>query len=125
MAFANIKSKPYDLVNSNQAGVNFEKFTTKDLLNHDDVKSLPNDLREHAALSSKYRLIYISAPTQKTGGFQFEVRVKNSLEFIVCLKAPSPMTPVTMAMSTPIALLTIPKHAHIVSQIKECPVPKD
>ena len=125
MACADEKDKSFELINSNLPGTNLEKFSAKNLVDQHDINSLPIQLRDHAALSIKYKYLYITAPTQRTGGFQFEITPISKNQFNICLRSPPPMAAVTMGMSTPIALIKIPKYAHISSQIKECSAPKD
>ncbi|MBU3575758.1 hypothetical protein [Polynucleobacter sp. UK-Mo-2m-Kol15] len=96
-----------------------QQFSLKKISNNQDVSILPEEFRKLITSINDNDYYYAVSPTKGSGGYIFEVnRTQNVYE--ICLRTPKPMSAVTMAVTTPIALITVRKGEELNPMIVEC-----
>ena len=95
-----------------------QEFSLKKISGEQDLHKLPEGLRKLVMATNEYDYYAIS-PTKGSGGYAFEIQ-KSKKDYRVCLRAPKPMSAVTTALTTPIALITVHKGVKLSPLILEC-----
>jgi len=96
-----------------------QKFSLKKISDDLDLNKLPEEFRKLVMATNEYDYYFAISPTKKFGGYIFETH-KAKKVYTICLRAPKPMSAVTMAVTTPIALITVRKGAELNPMIVEC-----
>ena len=84
---------------------------------HHQVR-LPKNLVEEISASDG-NIYILKSPTQNTGGYNFKFSLQeDTVSF--CLKKPSPLDPVTQALSNPSAIVIVSKTYKVSNYIDYC-----
>ena len=96
-----------------------QEFSLKKISSEQDLNKVPEGLRKLVMATNEYDYYYAISPTKGSGGYAFEIQ-KSKNDYKVCLRAPKPMSAVTTALTTPIALITVHKGVKLSPLILEC-----
>jgi predicted ATP-grasp superfamily ATP-dependent carboligase len=116
---ASIASGDFSITTSNLPSEMSQKFSLKKISTHQDQNKLPEEFRKVVMATDEYDYYYAISPTKGSGGYIFEIE-NSKKEYRICLRAPMPMSAVTMALATPIALIKVQKGVKIDPTIIEC-----
>ena len=114
-----IHSGDISISSSNLPSEISQKFSLKKISNGQDINKLPEEFRKLVISMNVYDYYYAISPTKLSGGYIFEAH-KAKKGYTICLRAPEPMSAVTMGLTTPIALIAVHKNATLNQVIKEC-----
>ena len=107
------------IVNLNSESNAAKDFSLLKLQTAEQFDSLPPVLSTYKSALQDFDIYLAKAPTQKTGGYAFlSIETSNGLR--ICLKSPSPLTPVTMALSNPIALIKVVRGSRLMQEVTLC-----
>jgi hypothetical protein len=97
-----------------------QDFSLKKISSDRDLNLLPEEFQKLVMTSNEFDYYYAISPTKRSGGYHFEID-KTTKENKACLRAPSPMSAVTTALTTPIALIKVRKGVKFNTLLAECP----
>lgn len=118
LTLANSSNIP-ELINANWTGTDSNQFQVTKLQNAFDFEGLPQNFLVFKTNLTKSDLYLFSSPTQKTGGYQYQL-IEGKGFYKVCLKRPDAMAIVSMALTNPIALLQVSKGSYVELKVGFC-----
>jgi len=107
------------VINANSPSNAATGFSLLKLHTSEQFNLLPPALAIYESTLQDFDIYLVKAPTQKTGGYIF-ISSETSNGLRICLQSPSPLTPVTMALSNPIALIKITRGSKVASEVRLC-----
>ena len=116
---ASIASGDISITISNLPSEMSREFSLKKISSYQVLNKLPEEFRKLVMATHEYDYYYAVSPTKGSGGYIFEIE-NSKKEYRICLREPMPMSAVTMALTTPIALITARKGVKINPVIVEC-----
>ena len=114
-----IASGDISITTSNLPSEMSQQFSLKKISSYQDQNKLPEEFRKLVMATQEYDYYYAISPTKGSGGYIFEIE-NSKKEYRICLREPMPMSAVTMALTTPSALITARKGVKINPVIVEC-----
>lgn len=112
-------SQEVEIISGNSVNAVVKEFKLTRLLKVSDFEGLPNEFNRFKNQLNQFDFYYAQAPTQKSGGFVFEV-ISNPRGLVICLKKPDPLSSVTTALTNPIALIQVKRGLIVNAQINYC-----
>lgn len=116
---ASIASGDISITISNLPSEMSREFSLNKISSYQDLNKLPEEFRKLVMATQEYDYYYAISPTKGSGGYIFEIE-NSKKEYRICLREPMPMSAVTMALTTPIALITARKGVKINPMILKC-----
>ena len=116
---ASIASGDISITISNLPSEMSREFSLNKISSYQDLNKLPEEFRKLVMATQEYDYYYAISPTKGSGGYIFEIE-NSKKEYRICLREPMPMSAVTMALTTPIALITARKGVKINPVIVKC-----
>ncbi len=112
-------SQEVEIISRNSVNTAVKEFKLTKLREVSDFDRLPNEFNRFKNQINQFDFYFAQAPTQKSGGFIFEV-ISNPGGLVICLKKPDPLSSVTTALTNPIALIQVKRGLIINGQINYC-----
>jgi len=110
----------YQIYNFSRYGDSVREFSVKKINSSEISQYAPPEVIQNIDTTSKENLFFLSAPTQNTAGYSFEItRRKNDLT--VCMRRPSKDQMVLMVITNPVAILWVKKNFKIKISSESCP----
>lgn len=97
-----------------------QDFSLKKISSDRDINLLPEEFQKLVMATNEFDYYYAISPTKRSGGYYFDID-KTTKDYKACLRAPSPMSSVTAALTTPIALIKVRKGVTFNTLLVECP----
>jgi len=116
---ASIASGDISITASNLPSEMLREFSLNKISSYQDLNKLPEEFRKLVMATNEYDYYYAVSPTKGSGGYIFEI-VNSKKEYKICLREPLPMSAVTTALTTPIALIKVKKGLKIDPIIIKC-----
>lgn len=116
---ASIASGDISITISNLPSEMSREFSLNKISSYQDLNKLPEEFRKLVMATHEYDYYFAISPTKSSGGYIFEIE-NYKKEYRICLREPTPMSAVIMALTTPIALITTRKGIKINPVIVEC-----
>jgi len=110
----------YQIYNFSRYGDSATEFSIRKINASEINQYAPPEVIKNIDITSSKGLFLLSAPTQNTGGYSFEI-IRNKNKLTACLRKPSKDQLVSMALTNPGAVLIIQKDIKVFLGKNYCP----